>query len=261
MSISFEKYHGAGNDFILIDNRDSVYLLNKEYIARLCDRHLGIGADGLILIQPKEGFDFEMVYYNADGGLGSMCGNGGRCAVIFARKLGIADSKTKFIAYDGIHEAIINEKDLVKLSMQSVIGFQRAANKNFILNTGSPHLVQFVNAVEAMDVFSEGKKIRFSEPFRKEGINVNFVSLDGEKISMRTYERGVENETLSCGTGTVAVAMAVSMEKQQMNAQQYAIQSPGGILNVYFTRKKEDTFEEVWLEGPVTFVFSGEAEI
>ena len=259
MSISFEKYHGAGNDFILIDNRDSVYLLNKEYIARLCDRHLGIGADGLILIQPKENYDFEMIYYNADGGIGSMCGNGGRCAVIFARKLGIIKNETKFLAFDGSHNATIISDGSVKLSMSSVAGI--TTNRNgFILNTGSPHLIEFVDAVTEVDVYTEGKKIRYSDSFKEKGINVNFVSINDSSITMRTYERGVENETLSCGTGTVAVAIAVSVKNKRMGEQSYTIQSPGGILKVHFNRKGEDVFENVFLEGPVKFVFAGNTE-
>ena len=258
--ISFEKYHGAGNDFILIDNRNSgIHLTNKQ-IELLCNRHFGIGADGVILIQLKEGYDFEMIYYNADGGLGSMCGNGGRCAVIFAHKLGMIDKSASFLAFDGEHKAISNSDDVVKLSMANVTGIENSDDQ-IILNTGSPHYVKFVEDVNGADVVKEGREVRFGDRFRKEGINVNFASVNGDTIQMRTYERGVEAETLSCGTGTVAVAMAVAVMRKQMNQQEISIQAPGGKLKVHFNRTSEDVFEDVWLEGPATFVFAGKIEI
>ena len=261
MKISFEKYHGAGNDFILIDNINSSIGLDEKSVAQLCDRHLGIGADGVILIQEKESCDFEMIYYNADGGLGSMCGNGGRCAVIFARKLGMIDREATFVAYDGIHRAIVKEDTTVKLSLLPVQGVKQDSNGDYILNTGSPHLVKFIQNINKLDVFTEGRAIRNNENYKKEGINVNFVAAEKDAISMRTYERGVENETLSCGTGTVAVAMALAVKENKMNRHEYTINAPGGILKVYFHRKDENSFEDVWLEGPVEFVFSGDIEI
>lgn len=260
MTLHFEKYHGAGNDFILADNRRGNFQLTKEQVAALCHRHFGIGADGLILIEKHPGLDFEMKYFNADGGLGSMCGNGGRCAVKFAAKHQIIRQSAKFSAYDGEHEAVFIRDDFIKLSMLPVEGIEKK-DDDFILNTGSPHLVKFVDDVAAIDVVSEGKKIRYSELFRKEGINVNFVAVNGEVIQMRTYERGVEDETLSCGTGTIAAAIACGIRKNEIRRQEYEINSLGGLLKIYFDRKNEDVFEDVWLEGPVAFVFEGKIEI
>src|SRR2546423_407011 len=259
MKIRFEKYHGAGNDFILIDNRNRNFFFTPEKIAFFCHRRFGIGADGLIMIEGKKDFDFEMKYFNADGGLGSMCGNGGRCAVKFAEKHDIirkSAKSMKFVAFDGIHEAIFTGENSVKLSMLPVEGIEKKEGA-FILNTGSPHYVKFVDDVTSIDVVSEGKKIRYSEPFSKEGINVNFVSVIGDTIHLRTYERGVEDETLSCGTGTVAVAIAHGVIKNKKGQQQYDINALGGVLKVYFNRKSENTFNDLWLEGPMAFVFEG----
>jgi diaminopimelate epimerase len=260
MILQFEKYHGAGNDFILIDNRLKHFQFTQEQIALLCHRRYGIGADGLILIEEYPSLDFEMKYFNADGGLGSMCGNGGRCAVMFAAKHRIIRQSAKFMAYDGVHEAMFTEKDSVKLSMAGVKKVEQRDNA-FILDTGSPHFVKFVDDVAAIDVLHEGRTIRYSEPFNRDGINVNFVSLNEKAARMRTYERGVEDETLSCGTGTVAAAMALAVKKHSMNHQEHSIKAPGGLLKVYFNRKDEDVFEEVWLEGPVAFVFEGKIEV
>jgi len=261
MKLPFEKYHGSGNDFILIDNRSHNVRFSAEQIAFLCHRHFGIGADGLILIQKKTHFDFEMIYYNADGKLGSMCGNGGRCAVMFAQKLGMIEREAKFIASDGEHAAFIKSGDIVKLSMSKVKGIDKV-NHDFILNTGSPHYVKFVNDVSQIDVVREGRAIRYNEHYRSKGINVNFVSQKDGVIRMRTYERGVEDETLSCGTGTVAVAIAAFLENWESNQkQEYQIQALGGRLKVYFTPDKNNTFTEVALEGPASFVFSGEIDV
>jgi len=263
MKILFEKYHGAGNDFILIDNRKGNFFFTQEKIALLCHRRFGIGADGLIMIESKKDFDFEMKYFNADGGLGSMCGNGGRCAVKFAVKndiIGPSAKSSKFMAVDGVHEAIFTGENSVKLSMLPVSGIEKKDGA-YILNTGSPHFVKFVDDVAAIDVVGEGRKIRNSEPFSKEGINVNFVAVNGDVINMRTYERGVEDETLSCGTGTVAAAIAYGIMKNEMNQLEYEINALGGVLKVYFNRKNENTFDDVWLEGPVAFVFEGSIEI
>ena len=196
MTLHFEKYHGSGNDFILVDNRRNKFQFTKEQVATLCHRHFGIGADGLILIEKHPRLDFEMKYFNADGGLGSMCGNGGRCAVKFAAKHRLIRQSARFKAFDGEHEAIFTGEDLIKLSMLPVEGIEKK-DETYILNTGSPHFVKFVDDVAAIDVVNEGKKIRYSQLFSKEGINVNFVAVIGEVIHMRTYERGVEDETLS----------------------------------------------------------------
>ena len=260
MTLHFEKYHGSGNDFILIDNRRKNFQLTKEEIARICDRHLGVGADGLILIENDPKLDFEMKYFNADGGLGSLCGNGGRCAVKFAAKHQLIRQSAKFAAFDGEHEAVFIGEDSVKLSMLPVEGIKKQDDA-YILNTGSPHFVKFVDDVAAIDVVNEGKKIRYSESFGNGGINVNFVAVNGKVIHMRTYERGVEDETLSCGTGTIAAAITCGIRNNVIGRQEYEINSPGGLLKVYFDRKKEDVFEDVWLEGPVAFVFEGDLQI
>jgi len=261
MKIIFEKYHGAGNDFILIDNREKEFDLTREQIAFLCHRHYGIGADGLILIQHENAVDFEMIYYNSDGGLGSMCGNGGRCAARFAQKHRIIRQSARFKASDGIHEVKLSEDGTVKLSISSVKGFTVNEGGDYVLNTGSPHLVRFVPSVNNMDVVAEGRNIRYNEPWKKVGINVNFVSRMKGKIEMRTYERGVEDETLSCGTGTVAAALAVAVERDEMNSLEYSIEAPGGLLKVSFDRKDKDVFEDIWLEGPVSFVFEGMVKV
>jgi len=259
--IQFEKYHGAGNDFILLDNRDEKIQLTQPQISMLCDRHFGIGADGLILIERSPSADFEMVYYNSDGRIASFCGNGGRCAVIFASKIGLTGERIKFQAYDGMHEAIIINESTVKVSMNPVHGFEVDSNGDYLLNTGSPHLVQFVMSTSETDVYMEGVRIRYSERFKDEGINVNFVSGRDDGIKMRTYERGVEDETLSCGTGTVAAAIVISVERNKTGLQYYTIQAPGGELKVYFNRTSEKEFQDVWLEGPVSFVFAGTMKI
>ncbi|MCY7410111.1 MAG: diaminopimelate epimerase [Chitinophagales bacterium] len=256
MSVEFQKYHGAGNDFVMIDDRDAKFNFSKEQIAQICHRRYGIGAYGLILIRRKEGFDFEMLYYNADGGIGSMCGNGGRCAAMFAKKLGINKEEMNFNAFDGAHHALFVNNEIIKLSMAAVSETENFQN-DFILNTGSPHYIKFVDDVNSIDVVREGKKIRYSEKFIAEGINVNFVTIKHDVIEMRTYERGVEDETLSCGTGTVAVAIATSVKlNNKTEKQQFNLKAPGGNLKVYFSRK-EDCFKDVWLEGSVEHVYSG----
>ncbi len=261
MKLSFEKFHGAGNDFILIDNRLGTIHLSFTQTEWLCNRHTGIGADGLILIESHPELDFEMKYYNADGFPGSMCGNGGRCAVMFAVRHGLISQSAKFSAADGTHDSIINEDRLIKLSMNAVHGFQLNKEGDYIMDTGSPHLVRFVDNVQVVDVINEGRNIRFSELYKKAGINVNFVSLEGEKINMRTYERGVENETLSCGTGTVAVAIACSDQLQRSGKQEYAIHALGGDLKVYLNRINADHFEDIGLEGNALHVFEGTIDI
>ncbi|MDF1550216.1 MAG: diaminopimelate epimerase, partial [Bacteroidales bacterium] len=195
MLLHFYKYHGTGNDFILIDNRDKRFdNLNRNQIKVLCSRRFGIGADGLMLLKSHPDFDFEMAYYNADGSGGSMCGNGGRCITAFAKKLGIINANTKFLASDGPHDASIDENGLVKLKMIDVPVYEQQDEFSFI-NTGSPHYVKFVKNVAEVNVYESGKSIRYSEQFQKEGTNVNFVSAEQDGISVRTYERGVEDET------------------------------------------------------------------
>jgi len=261
MKIKFYKYEGTGNDFILIDNRDKkLKVKNPELWKRLCDRHFGIGADGLMLIQNKKGYDFEMVYFNADGNESTMCGNGGRCIAHLAKKLDIVKGKsTSFIAIDGKHEAEFGNKHTVKLKMNDVKNIVEHTGF-YTLNTGSPHYVTLVKDIMEIDVRSDGRSIRNCNAYKKEGINVNFVEVLGKKIMLRTYERGVEDETLSCGTGTVAAALVLAGKGLATAKDHCDIQTMGGTLRVWFTKEK-DGFKNIWLEGPATYVFSGSYKI
>jgi diaminopimelate epimerase len=259
MKIEFYKYQGTGNDFILLDNRNNIYDLTQKQVALMCDRHFGIGADGLMLLNNKEGFDFEMKYYNADGAEGSMCGNGGRCMVKFAYKIGIRKSKYHFVAADGEHRADIDMNDLVHLQMKNV-NFIEVHSNHFILNTGSPHYVKPIRDVAEMDVKTGGRMIRYSKDFEKEGINVNFIeSMEGDKIYVRTYERGVEDETLSCGTGVTASALVSAHNDNGFNRVE--VKTPGGNLSVEFDKLDENNFENIFLIGPAELVFKGEIEV
>ena len=261
MNIQFFKYEGAGNDFIMIDNRKKDFIPNGVIVKKLCDRHFGIGADGIILLENDKKHTFSMRYYNADGYEGTMCGNGGRCFAWFANNLGIAQNKTLFRATDGLHHAEINalnnSEAIVKLKMNDVeiINYK---NNYRILNTGSPHLIITVNNIENIDVFGQGRKIRYSAPFEKEGINVNFVSILDGKIAIRTYERGVENETLACGTGAVASALVALHEKEVVSP--VTVYARGGNLKVYASQMAGKFFD-VWLEGQTKSVFEGTISI
>ncbi|HET9057625.1 MAG TPA: diaminopimelate epimerase [Chitinophagaceae bacterium] len=260
MNIVFYKYQGTGNDFIILDNREGKYnSLTKEQIARLCHRRFGIGADGLMLLQLKKGYDFEMIYYNADGGESSMCGNGGRCLVSFANKLGIIKTKAHFIAIDGEHEAELLTGGSVKLKMQDVSAIERGKDYT-LLNTGSPHCVVFKPGIKELDVYTEGKKIRYSNRFAEKGVNVNFVESEPGNLFVRTYERGVENETLSCGTGVTAAAIAASKDDIKIECLTN-VSTPGGNLNVQFDKLDDYTFRNVYLIGPANLVFEGTISI
>ncbi len=258
--MKFHKYQGTGNDFIMIDNRLGFF--PKESVAlveKLCDRRFGIGADGLILLENDADTDFRMVYYNSDGNQSSMCGNGGRCLVAFAKSLGLISNSTTFIATDGLHHATILENGLVSLQMKEVQEVKIEADYVF-LNTGSPHHVTLVNDIQNLDVKKEGSTIRYSDLYGKAGSNVNFVSQLGEaNFRLRTYERGVEDETLSCGTGATATAIAMNAIGKT-NSNEIAIDVEGGKLKVSF-EKTNTGYENVLLEGPATFVFEGEIEI
>ncbi len=254
--MEFYKYQGTGNDFILIDNRDQHFPKNQPTIERLCDRRFGIGGDGLILLEHDNASDFRMVYYNSDGNESTMCGNGGRCIVAFAHFLNVFDKKTSFNAIDGLHEAEIDE-NIVKLKMINVSEINKDGN-NFVLNTGSPHFVQYVSDLKNLDVFKEGYAVRNSDRYKKEGINVNFVEKTGNSdLFVRTYERGVEDETFSCGTGATAAALSLMSEE---NTNEVAIQVLGGKLKVY-AEKEGDSFKNIWLEGPADQVFKGKISL
>jgi diaminopimelate epimerase len=259
MKLHFYKYHGTGNDFIVADNRDGVYnTLNTAQIKKLCERRFGIGADGLMLLGLQDGYDFSMKYFNADGREGSMCGNGGRCLVQFAHQLGIHKNVYRFIAIDGDHEAEIDSDDWISLKMKDVHTVLQKDN-HFVLNTGSPHYIKFVDDVMHYDVSGEGRRIRNSASYAAEGINVNFVEQAHKRIIVRTYERGVEAETLSCGTGVTAAALVSAHNERGFNS--IDIQTPGGNLCVEFDKLGDEDFENIWLCGPATLVFQGLTEI
>lgn len=260
MTISFNKYQGTGNDFIIIDNREMKFnRADNALVAKLCDRRFGIGADGLMLLQSKIGYDFEMVYYNSDGNESSMCGNGGRCIVEFARTLGLVKTKAHFLASDGEHEALVNP-GFISLKMNNVSKVEMNAAFSY-LNTGSPHYVAFVNDVKNYKVFEEGKKIRNNERFKEKGTNVNFVEKELNELFVRTYERGVEDETYSCGTGVTAAALVAALKNVSTGQDYCDVKTLGGNLKVKFNKHEDNSFTDIWLEGPATFVFKGEIAI
>lgn len=256
MKIDFYKYQGTGNDFILIDNRLKTISLQQDTIRLLCDRRFGIGGDGLILLEETPGFDFCMVYFNSDGRESTFCGNGGRCIASFAKLLGLADQQTRFIAKDGTHEASFLGPD-VRLKMQDVKQINLVV-PGFLLFTGSPHYVEFRENVSSLDVEKEGRAIRNQKLWKKEGINVNFIEKKKKSISVRTYERGVENETYSCGTGVTASALSSSLFGYTSPVQ---VETPGGTLQVEFQKSDDHSFTEIYLTGPATLVFQGTIEI
>ena len=258
MLLHFYKYQGTGNDFVIIDNREGNIQLSKEQVAFMCDRHFGIGADGLMLLNKHESYDFEMVYYNADGAPGTMCGNGGRCLTKFAFDKGIQANSYNFIASDGEHEAVIDENGWIHLKMIDVqeLSFVHDAT---VLNTGSPHYIKPVSGLSNFDVFTEGKKIRYNEIYNKVGINVNFVEWQENELFVRTYERGVENETFSCGTGVTAAAIAMSADS--IGAHETKIRTLGGNLQIKFNKVDAQHYNNVWLCGPASFVYEGQITI
>lgn len=257
MELSFYKYQGTGNDFIMIDNRSKLFnSSDNQLVARLCDRRFGIGADGLILLENDSETDFRMIYFNSDGNTSSMCGNGGRCIVKFAHDLGVISDKTTFIAIDGLHDAYI-ENNLVHLKMINVGPIEKN-EQFFFMNTGSPHYVEFVNDLDSFPVYAEGYKIRNNDRFKKEGTNVNFVqSISPDTIGVRTYERGVEDETWSCGTGVTASAIAASFKGYRSPVN---VKTKGGDLLITFSANG-DVFENVFLCGPAERVYTGVVNI
>jgi diaminopimelate epimerase len=255
MEYHFNKYQGTGNDFIIIDNRNGSFDPgNIALINKMCDRRFGVGADGLILISENKPYDFEMKYFNSDGKAGTMCGNGGRCISHFAVSIGLAGKETRFIAADGIHEARIND-NIVELKMNDVVDI-RLIDDNYFINTGSPHYMVFVKNAAETDVFEEGKKLRWSGDFAPGGTNVNFVEVTGKGIFVRTFERGVENETLSCGTGSTAAAIA-SVLAGHLDTNRIDVKTLGGDLSVSFEIVNNKEIRNIWLRGPAEFVFSG----
>jgi len=260
MNIKFSKYQGAGNDFILIDHRNGkLKNIDAATVAKLCHRRFGIGADGLMFLLNHENFDFEMVYYNADGNLGSMCGNGGRCIAAFAKQLGIVDSETNFLAVDGPHYAKITaEGNWVELQMIDVHDIKKDGTAT-VLNTGSPHYVTETENLATLDVFNAGKAIRNNETYKAKGINVNFVENKGDHLFVRTFERGVEDETYACGTGVTAVAMAMAQQRQP-GFIETPIEVLGGKMQVNFDYDGTK-FTNVFLCGPAEKVFEGETDL
>ncbi len=261
MKINFYKFHGTGNDFIMVDNRDLKFSKNDtNLIHRLCHRRFGIGSDGLILLENGDDAEdhFKMVYFNADGNQSSMCGNGGRCLVAFAKHLNIIEDTAIFTAVDGKHSSIIKD-GLVSLKMQDVDASDLNGNSIF-LDTGSPHHIIFTEEVGDIDVKLRGQKIRYSAQYEPTGgTNVNFVQQTGENsFLVRTYERGVEDETYSCGTGVTAVALAVNA-LDMSPSEEIHLKTRGGDLKVSF-KKEKDNYFDIWLTGPAKFVYKGEVE-
>lgn len=258
LTLTFYKYQGTGNDFVIMDNRNGQIHLSTEQINHLCDRRFGIGADGLMLLNTLSGYDFEMKYYNADGNESSMCGNGGRCLTKFAYDMGIHKNTYYFLASDGEHEAELDDKNWIRLKMKDVDSITHH-NGDAVLDTGSPHYIKTVQDIMKLDVFYEGRNIRNSKDFIDKGINVNFVEQEVKNIVVRTYERGVEDETFSCGTGVTAAALVFAHNEKGFN--RVDIKTKGGKLAVEFDKINDQQFRNIWLCGPADFVFKGEITI
>ena len=255
MNIEFTKYQGAGNDFVMIDNRKEDFPKDDPVlIAKLCDRRFGIGADGLILLENDKEIDFRMVYFNADGKESTMCGNGGRCIVSFAQQLGLIGNETTFSAIDGLHHAVVQEDGRVALGMKDVESLEQVSKNEYVLDTGSPHYVIVVDEMPE-DILKQAHAIRYNERFKKEGINVNFIVIKENQIHIRTYERGVENETLACGTGAVAAAVVASNYQNKMI---FEIKTRGGYLSVEISNlKNQNLYSKIILTGEAKPIFSG----
>ena len=269
-NLLFAKYQGTGNDFIMIDDREEVFAIDdQKLIEKLCHRRFGIGADGLIVLRNDVSADFKMIYFNADGFEGSMCGNGGRCIVAFAHHLGIFEEKTIFNAIDGLHEAQI-ANGIVALKMKDVMYIEKGQDNGedfYWLDTGSPHYVSYTDQLSNFDVFDRGKTIRYSHRFSPKGTNVNFVERIGDRqLFVRTYERGVEDETLSCGTGVTACAIAESYANPSLNYSdlgasiEVKIRVLGGDLAVSY-HKKGDHFSNIYLKGKAEKVYEGNLSV
>ncbi len=265
MLVKFSKYQGAGNDFVIVDGRDNPifdYVRDlSNFFKRLCSRNFGVGADGLIVMRKGIETALSMQYFNNDGLEGSMCGNGGRCFAAFAIEKGLVGDEIRFEAYDGVHTAIIHNNQLsvfdISLSMIDVDDIATVP-EGLLLNTGSPHLVVFSGNIGDQDVLEQGRKLRYSKRFLPHGVNVNFVKITGKsRIKIRTYERGVENETLACGTGVVAAAIATKHLNNEGHSNNFLVEALGGDLEVSFETVNNLAFKNVWLRGPAEKVFEG----
>ena len=268
MLLKFCKYHGIGNDFIIIDNRMAAFPDNdKVLVSRLCNRRTGIGADGLILLNNAPGYDFRMVYYNADGMESSMCGNGGRCIAKFAASIGLITDKAAFLAIDGEHQAVLHDSE-VCISMRDV-AIEEVTSDHCVMDTGSPHYLQFRENIEDIDLLQEARKIRYSSRFKNKGVNINFLEWKNDILHIRTYERGVENETLSCGTGMVAAALYAAVKGDLpapylwsgKNKNECKLSTKGGTAKVNFIKASDNSFNGIRLTGPAEFVFKGEIDV
>ncbi len=257
--IGFSKYEACGNDFIIIDNRLGIFKPNRDSVSKLCDRNKGIGGDGLILLENEENVDFKMSYFNSDGNLGSLCGNGSRCIAAFSKELGIIENKAIFSAADGVHLAYIRG-ETIEVKMKDVVTIQKFG-KDFFLDTGSPHYVRMVEKLSSYPVFEKGREIRNQEPFSSNGgTNVNFIEYLDDHLWVRTYERGVENETLSCGTGVTAAALVCSLYSPEEIKENCKIKTKGGNFSVKFHLEKEK-FTNIWLSGPARCSFKGSFDL
>lgn len=262
MLVHFSKYHGTGNDFVMLDGRrQKIPVPDSKQIRQLCDRRFGIGADGLIILEESSRYDFRMRYFNADGLEGTMCGNGGRCITAFAEHLGLIRTEASFEGIDGSHEASILPDGQIRLRLTDVSGI-RTLEDGYLLDTGSPHFVMYVKKLEQIEVVSEGSRIRHQHRFAPGGINVNYVErgTDSHLISVRTYERGVENETWSCGTGVTAAAIATAYHTGS-DHNSYIVNTRGGNLKVDFRPDGEQQYKEIYLTGPASHVYDGSIEI
>jgi diaminopimelate epimerase len=262
MLVHFSKYHGTGNDFLMIDGREQeCSIFTPEVVAHLCHRRFGVGSDGLIILDKSDSSDFYMNYYNADGRKGSMCGNGGRCIAAFAKDLGLVKDQCSFEGIDGMHSASFLSDGMVCLKLQDVDGI-RPFDEGFLADTGSPHFVQFVENLDGLDVENEGRRIRHEERFGTEGVNVNFVQHGAApgQLTVRTFERGVEAETWSCGTGVTASAICAHHHLKHDNIS-YEIETKGGKLGVKFGEENPGSYREIYLTGPALHVYDGSIDI
>ena len=257
MLVKFFKYQGTGNDFIIIDTRENKIDINKKIIEKICDRKYGIGSDGLMLIKNIKDYDFEMIFYNPNGSQ-SFCGNGSRCAVLYNFHQGLIQKKCSFFTNDGPHQGYISDNEMVRISVLGPVTINELSNGDYEINTGSPHYIQFKSSLEKLDFITYCRSIRNSSHYKDVGINVSLVEEQNQNLFMRTYERGVENETLSCGSGVTAAALAFGMQNQKLNKVE--VNTPGGKLYVEF-KKRNHSFDDIFLSGSSSFVFSGEINI